>query len=635
MQNINISFEQIVAQLVTVFKSADDLADYQSENVQHLFCGWTGASLSPISRPAYVQEFGEDVVTAAEKAARNKIAEENAAYEKGDYFAATVAADKLRECGGVPSVGGYVWAVDAGFKCVNGAPGVFYDFANYKDSFLFPLCQVLRVEHVAETFWSDPCAADALVLSVGADAFPGGSMEYETPQGARYIINVCLCVSPSGKYCFIDSEGCGYARYIFLSENYKTLFSAEIAAEEEKKAAKDAAKAEEEAQAAAARKADYLARCAMWSGIMEPVAKYEAAVEMAKWGTPEYKKARRKLQSVRRSNILRMFKKACPGVTVSIRKNDGWGKDWYLTYQDGPSLEALEKITDFTLFQDSHDAHHAYEDYWSSEKMEFTEFADKYMGSWGGNGIKISREMSEGKKAEILATVCEVVPGVADRALTEGGQEVEKYSFSRADLDALCAKFGLKLDQICGNINNYYDRVDWNNGASLWVSAMVRDIFEFLSFLESQNEKQGGFSLLSTSDVVEIEACAPEGLELVDIPEGVAVVGDSRTTYRHRKEIKAKGCAWNREAKRWEATTPEAVATVKTWFCVADPVQIQPTDQTAEIEAVEPTGEEVETVQTVAAAVTPVGKTEIIPHYSETGKVGDFQLVVNKWIAKK
>lgn len=625
MTNSNISFDSLVSQLVTVFESADQLADYQNENVQQeIGSGWTGEIFSPISRPAYVQEFGADVVERAEKTARQQIEAEKAEFEKGDFFAASRAADELRDRGGLPGVGNYVWTLSDGCKCCDGVPGVFHDIVYYGKLERAELCKVLRVEQVDETFWSDRRAADALVLAVGADIFPGGGKTYQTPQGERFIINVCLCVSPSGKYCYIDSEGYNYARYILFGENYKTVFSAELAAEQAKKDAEDKAKAEKEAQEKAARKADYLARCAQWSGIMEPVAKYEAAEQAASWRTPEGKKAARKLQSVRRSNILRMFKKACPGVKVSIRKNDGWGKDWYLTYQDGPTLEELEKITDFPLFQDSRDVKDYYSDCWESERLEFTEFAAKYMGSWGGNGIQIYREMTEETKADIKAKVCEAVPGVADRSLTAGGYDVEPYAFTREELDALAEKFGLTLDQLCGN-GKVGERVNWSGGAALWISSLVSSIFDASNYQAAVVEDKGS-TTPSASDAeggAAVGAGAPDGLQLEEILGGVAVVGDSRTTYRHRKEIKAKGCAWNREAKRWEATTGEAVAAVKAWFGVADVDE----DQAQQVEnVVEVAPEEVETVQTVAAAAAPAVKTESILHYSVPEKLEDFPI---------
>lgn len=69
-----------------------------------------------------------------------------------------------------------------------------------------------------------------------------------------------------------------------------------------------------------------------------------------------------------------------------------------------------------------------------------------------------------------------------------------------------------------------------------------------------------------TAEGVDITAAPAEGLELVEIAEGVAVVGDQRATYKNRKAIKAHGARWNKEAQQWQATTPEAVASLREWF---------------------------------------------------------------------
>lgn len=65
---------------------------------------------------------------------------------------------------------------------------------------------------------------------------------------------------------------------------------------------------------------------------------------------------------------------------------------------------------------------------------------------------------------------------------------------------------------------------------------------------------------------VDMTAAPAEGLELVEIAGGVAVVGDQRTTYKNRKQIKAHGATWNKEAQQWQATTAEAVAQLREWF---------------------------------------------------------------------
>lgn len=69
-----------------------------------------------------------------------------------------------------------------------------------------------------------------------------------------------------------------------------------------------------------------------------------------------------------------------------------------------------------------------------------------------------------------------------------------------------------------------------------------------------------------TAEDVDMTAAPAEGLELVEIAEGVAVVGDQRTTYKNRKAIKAHGARWNKDAQQWQATTAEAVAQLREWF---------------------------------------------------------------------
>ena len=119
-----------------------------------------------------------------------------------------------------------------------------------------------------------------------------------------------------------------------------------------------------------------------------------------------------------------------------------------------------------------------------------------------------------------------------------------------------------------------------------------------------------------TNDTASDEA-PDEGLQLVEIAEGVAVVGDSRTTYRNRKAIKSHGAIWNNDAKQWQATDPEAVARLRQWFGMAEPTaEEQEQEQhthTAESEQPEPqeqpeqkNAEEVERVTRFAALLTDV-----------------------------
>lgn len=111
-----------------------------------------------------------------------------------------------------------------------------------------------------------------------------------------------------------------------------------------------------------------------------------------------------------------------------------------------------------------------------------------------------------------------------------------------------------------------------------------------------------------------------EGLELVEIPGGVAVVGGYYDTLRNRKQIKAHGARWNKEAKQWQATDAEAVARLREWFGMSEPTaeeqeQEQHTHTTAsdnteqQEQPEQPTAEEVARVARFAALLADVIRT--------------------------
>lgn len=132
-----------------------------------------------------------------------------------------------------------------------------------------------------------------------------------------------------------------------------------------------------------------------------------------------------------------------------------------------------------------------------------------------------------------------------------------------------------------------------------------------------------------TADTDSTTEAPAEGLELVEIPGGVAVVGGYYDTLRNRKAIKAHGARWNKEAKQWQATEPEAVARLRKWFGMAEPEAEEPKaeEQAAQGEHThttaseqeqpeepkeqteQPTAEEVERVTRFAALLADVIRT--------------------------
>ena len=91
---------------------------------------------------------------------------------------------------------------------------------------------------------------------------------------------------------------------------------------------------------------------------------------------------------------------------------------------------------------------------------------------------------------------------------------------------------------------------------------------------------------------VDITAAPADGLELVEIAGGVAVVGDQRTTYKNRKQIKAHGARWNKEAQQWQATTPEAVAALREWFGMTEQSEAETAQDGAQSEKATATDEQ-------------------------------------------
>lgn len=108
-----------------------------------------------------------------------------------------------------------------------------------------------------------------------------------------------------------------------------------------------------------------------------------------------------------------------------------------------------------------------------------------------------------------------------------------------------------------------------------------------------------------------------DGLELVEIAGGVAVVGNSRTTYRNRKQIKAHGATWNKEAQQWQATDAEAVASLREWFGGVCPQTAEEIDTTTESEPKD------EHTHTTGSSTTAAMSAEVLAVASLCGMLAD------------
>lgn len=558
------TFNQIAENLVKVFTDKAASAQYYSDNEQYTgICGWCG-TMSPESRPAYIKTFGKATTEQAEAKAREIIAEKEAARQRTKYAEHAKEADRLE---GVPAVGGFFWADNSGLKC-DGGRGLFEElhalnYYTHADDQPARLCCVDQIINVSEADFARPELADELVTRHNLQGFcrsedvdeEHNKYNYNAEEWATFCTVGALVVAPSGKYYLIDSEGYNYARYIYVPIEWPVMFADEVASV---KAAEEARKAEEERQAAeekAQRLAEYRARCAKWLPLMRNVEEMEQ----------EGKATARKIDNARKANILAMCSAAFPGVKFSVSVRRGWGADFDLTWTDGPTVEEFEAKTDLSLFCRSRDTFNGWDDSTDVIFSEFCEFADLTMGRNGGD-IKTSREMSDEARAALLADIFAAVPA-AD--VTDKYGYYSNYTFTAKEAEAVAAALGVDVFDVFAF--GYKD-----NAAALARRAWNVHSYTKTTTPEPTDPTPGKAQTKATEhteaapaqDAAQTDEAPAEGLQLVATAEGVAVIGDSRTTYRNRKAIKAHGATWNKAAQQWQASEPEAVARLREWFGV-------------------------------------------------------------------
>lgn len=549
------TFEQIVKNLVKVFTKKEEFSTYCSDTEQYQgLCGWCGV-MSPLSRPAYNKEFGKDTTDAAEARAREIIAAKEAARKRTKYYEHAQEADRLE---GVPAVGGFFWADNSGLKC-DGGKGIFdelhaltfYTHAEYKPA---RLCYVDEVINVSEEDFARPALADELVK---ARELRGGCYSDDVPEKdfnfafndpeklATFYTVGALVVAPSGKYYLIDSEGYEYARYIYVPIEWPELLAEEVARIKEEEEARKAEEARQEEEEKAQRLAEYRARCDKWAHLMRDVRPLEA----------DKKTTNKQIINARKTNILAMCRAAFPGVKFSLKIRHGWGADFVLSWVDGPTEEDFNEKTDLDLFCSCCDTFNGWDDSTDIIYKEFTDFARLTMGSNSGD-IDTERVMSDEARAELLAQIFAVVPEADNR---NAGGCLQMHTYTSTEAEAVAKAFGVDVCKVFA--------FGYKENAEVIARRVWNDRSYTPATPEPTDPKPGK---AQTADTDTTDEAPAEGLQLVEIAEGVAVVGDSRTTYRNRKAIKAHGARWNKTAQQWQATDTEAVQTLREWFGVVD-----------------------------------------------------------------
>lgn len=231
------------------------------------------------------------------------------------------------------------------------------------------------------------------------------------------------------------------------------------------------------------------------------------------------------------------------------------------------------------------------------------------------------RKISINEAAELVAKGVSVFLGkpamydgeMVNYGVNGGGAKVQQ---KRAD------KFAAVGIQISCYMYNSYKDVEILQFAQIVLSELRKDAEEVEKQRKAWEEEQKNGKQTArkadrsqkaaksekAAEGVDMTAAPAEGLELVEIAGGVAVVGDQRTTYKNRKQIKAHGATWNKEAQQWQATTAEAVASLREWFGMTEQSAAETAQNDAQqdetAETVENTEEATEEQQSAADAET-------------------------------
>lgn len=397
-------------------------------------------------------------------------------------------------------------------------------------------------------------------------------------------------------------------------------------------------KEEEERRAQEEADREENAIIAEWSAILEKLPEeykrpeglswYDMTSEQREAEKAAIKKSRSARLAAFKRNLKAVFNHFWPGVKCSFKiSRSVYGKG-EITWTDGPTVAEVEKCEVFDYFRAYFFESDQYSDYGDVKHRTYLEKFRQMFGAFDCDDIDYTRKLSEKTADKVRQIIADSLPE-AEEARKEAEARKNDYAgtfeLSNADLSTLCALLGFVRPAVpdwatasdeekeayfeaCKPCDEFARRVRnsgllYNNGPiRLYYCTLLKWFAEYYR-IEAE----------PTADTDSTEAPA-EGLELVEIPGGVAVVGGYYDTLRNRKAIKAHGARWNKEAKQWQATDPEAVARLREWFGMTTPEteeQEQHTHTTAseQEQPEQPTAEEVERVTRFAALLADVIRT--------------------------
>lgn len=419
-------------------------------------------------------------------------------------------------------------------------------------------------------------------------------------------------------------------------------------------------KEEEERRAQEESDREEAAIIAQWSSILEQLPEEYKRPEGLSWYdmTNEQREAEkvaeRKSSAARlaafKRNLKAVFNHYWPGVKCSFKISRSIYSSATISWTDGPTVAEVEACEVFKYFLAYYYKSDPYADYGDVHRRTDLHNFRQMFGAFDCEDIDYDRKLSDKTAENVRKVIADNFPE-AEKARKEAGEKYNScyctFDLSTYDLSKLCALLGFVRPaapdwetatdeeknayyKACKPYDDFAQRV--RNSNNLITNDSTRMYYRtlwnyFLEYYrieaEPKKEKTARKAKAEqkateqqTNDTANDEAPA-EGLELVETAEGVAVVGDSRTTYRNRKAIKSHGATWNNDAKQWQATDPEAVARLRQWFGMTEPTaeeqeQEQHThtadseQQGPQEQPEQPNAEEVERVARCAALLADV-----------------------------
>ena len=305
-------------------------------------------------------------------------------------------------------------------------------------------------------------------------------------------------------------------------------------------------------------------------------------------------------------NLKAVFNHFWPGVKCSFKIARSVYGTAQITWTDGPTVAEVEACEVFDYFRAYCYKSDPFADYGDVEHREYLKKFRQMFGAFKCDDIDFTRKLSEKTADEVRKVIAENFTG-AEEARKEAEAKKSDYAgtvdLSDADLSKLCALLGFARPampdwmtasdeereayyEACIPCDEFARRV--RRSSLLYNEDPIRlyysTLFQWFAKYyrieadpkdEKKNARKAKAEPKATEQTADTEAPA-EGLELVEIPGGVAVVGGYYDTLRNRKTIKAHGAKWNKEAKQWQATDAEAVARLREWFGVSEPTAEEP-----------------------------------------------------------